>query len=106
MASNHKLTGVLEGRAISGTSNANDLLTIINDLLDMSQIEAGRLSMVDEPFEIEDSVKSVVKLANVRAEAKQLVLRYTVDPALPRSIDGDAVRDENAVPPRLLRLAR
>ena len=28
MASNHKLTGVLKGRAISGTSNANDLLTI------------------------------------------------------------------------------
>ena len=28
MASNHKLTGVLQGRVISGTSNANDLLTI------------------------------------------------------------------------------
>jgi PAS domain S-box-containing protein len=71
---------------------ANDLLTIINDLLDLSQIEAGRFSLLDDPFDLEDSVRSVVKLLRLRAEAKGLDLRYDIDPLLPVGIWGDCVR--------------
>jgi signal transduction histidine kinase len=71
---------------------ANDLLTIINDLLDLSQIEAGRFSLADEPFELQESVKSVVKLLGLRAEGKDLRLQYEIDPLLPTYVYGDRVR--------------
>ncbi len=71
---------------------SNDLLTIINDLLDLSQIEAHRLSLENEPFEIQDSLKSVTKLLSVRANAKDLSLTSEVDPAIPPWIFGDSVR--------------
>ena len=71
---------------------SNDLLTIINDLLDLSQIEARRLSLENEPFDIHDSLKSVTKLLSVRAHAKDLTLTSEVDPAVGPYIFGDSVR--------------
>jgi len=71
---------------------ANDLLTIINDILDLSQIEAGRLAFADEPFDVHDSVKSVIKLLRLRATAKDLALTYDIDARLPAAISGDCVR--------------
>lgn len=71
---------------------ANDLLTIINDLLDLSQIEAGRFSLSDEPFDLQDSVRSVVKLLRLRAEIKGLPLEYEIDALLPAQVNGDCVR--------------
>jgi PAS domain S-box-containing protein len=71
---------------------ANDLLTIINDLLDLSQIEAGRFSLKEEPFDLHDSVRAVVKLLRIRAHAKALTLDYETDPLLPAHIIGDSVR--------------
>ncbi len=71
---------------------ANDLLTIINDLLDLSQIEAGRLSINEEPVEVRECLKSVVKLLRVRADVKDLALTYEVDRSLPQYVWGDSVR--------------
>jgi PAS domain S-box-containing protein len=71
---------------------SNDLLTIINDLLDLSQIEARRLSLTEEPFDLHESLKSVVKLLRVRALAKDLTLTYEVDGRLPQFVYGDCVR--------------
>ncbi|MBV9498552.1 MAG: PAS domain S-box protein [Acidobacteriaceae bacterium] len=71
---------------------ANDLLTIINDLLDLSQIEAGRLSLRNEAFDCHESLKSVIKLLRLRAEGKDLELLYEIDPRLPALISGDSVR--------------
>ena len=71
---------------------ANDLLTIINDLLDLSQIEAGRLSLTDEPFDSHESLKTVVKLLRLRADSKGLLLTHEIDPRLPDHIYGDSVR--------------
>lgn len=71
---------------------ANDLLTIINDLLDLSQIEAGRFSLTEEPFDLHDSLRSVVKLLRLKADAKDLTLTYEIDPLLPTRIYGDCVR--------------
>lgn len=71
---------------------ANDLLTIINDLLDLSQIEAGRFSLSDEPFDLRDSVNSVLRLLSVRADAKNVGLRQELSARLPAYVYGDCVR--------------
>lgn len=71
---------------------SNDLLTIINDILDLSQIEAGRLSLTEEPFDMHESLRSVLKLLGLRAAAKGLTLTYEIDPRLPAHAYGDSVR--------------
>jgi signal transduction histidine kinase len=71
---------------------ADDLLTIINDLLDLSQIEAGRFSLNNEPFNLRESVRSVLRLLSVRAAAKGVALEYNISDSLPDFIYGDSVR--------------
>jgi PAS domain S-box-containing protein len=71
---------------------ANDLLTIINDLLDLSQIEAGRLALANEEFDPAESLRSVAKMIRLRAEAKELALNYEISDAVPATIIGDSVR--------------
>jgi len=71
---------------------AEDLLTIINDILDMSQIEAGRMLLEEEPFDVRDSLNMVVKMQTLRAKAKNLTLTSEVNEAIPQLIYGDAVR--------------
>ena len=70
----------------------NDLLTIINDLLDLSQIDAGRLALNREPFDVRESVQAVVKMLRLRADAKDLTLSYEIDAQLPRRLYSDSVR--------------
>ena len=71
---------------------ANDLLTIINDLLDLSQIEAGRLALAYESFDPADSLRAIVKLIRLRADAKDLSLNHQIEPEVPARIFGDSVR--------------
>lgn len=71
---------------------ADDLLIIINDLLDSSQIEAGRMSLTEEYFDPRESLRSIVKMLTVKAQSKGLLLAYELDPELPQTIYGDAVR--------------
>lgn len=71
---------------------ADDLLIIISDLLDSSQIEAGRLSLDEYHFDPRESLNSVIKMLSVKAKSKGLNLTSEFDPSLPRTIYGDAVR--------------
>ena len=74
------------------TQCANDLLTIINDILDMSQIEAGRMLLDEEPFDLRDSLRAVAKMLSIRAKAKGLQLQYEIDPQVSTRMLGDSVR--------------
>jgi PAS domain S-box-containing protein len=74
------------------TQCSNDLLTIINDLLDLSQIGAGRLAVDYRPFDPADSLRSVIKMLSLRASTKSLALTYEIDPRVPSVIEGDSVR--------------
>lgn len=68
------------------------LLEIINDILDLSKIEAGKLELEALPFDLGQTVESVVKLFGATAAKKQLLLGYRIEPALVRRRVGDAVR--------------
>jgi PAS domain S-box-containing protein len=71
---------------------ANDLLTIINDLLDLSQIEAGRIGLIEEEFDLSESVNAVVRLLRIRADQKGLTIKCSFDPQLPTHVYGDSLR--------------
>jgi signal transduction histidine kinase/ActR/RegA family two-component response regulator len=73
-------------------SSADALLTIINDILDLSKIEAGRVELRAEDFSIRTVVKDVVELLAITAYTKRLGLTGHVAPEVPACCRGDAAR--------------
>ncbi|MGA8597511.1 MAG: PAS domain S-box protein [Bryobacteraceae bacterium] len=71
---------------------ATDLLTIINDILDVSQIESGRISLNESAIDLRDSLQAVMRMQRLRAAAKNLELTSDLDPNLPDQLLGDSVR--------------
>jgi signal transduction histidine kinase len=74
------------------TAGGEHLLGIINDILDISKIEAGKLEIEAAPFSPSDCVAEAVNLLAGRAAAKNLVLRTVIEPTLPARVTGDATR--------------
>jgi signal transduction histidine kinase len=68
------------------------LLTIINDLLDHAQMEAGRLQVVQEPFNLHETLSTAFQLLKRRAETKPLRYILRVDPNVPQWVKGDSHR--------------
>jgi CheY-like chemotaxis protein len=68
------------------------LLTIINDLLDHAQMEAGRLQVVQEPFNLHETLNTAFQLLRRRAETKPLRYNLRVDPNVPTWVKGDSHR--------------
>jgi len=68
------------------------LLDIINDVLDVSKIEAGKLTLETEPFEIDRLLDSLANVVAVRAAEKELEVAFWVDPAVPDELMGDRMR--------------
>ncbi len=64
-------------------SNSNRLVDLINDLLDISRIETGRIVLSPEPISIFDVVEEVIESARAEIERKQLTLEVRVPPDLP-----------------------
>ncbi|MBF0191149.1 MAG: PAS domain S-box protein [Magnetococcales bacterium] len=65
------------------------LLTVINDVLDFSRIEAGRITLVDLPFSPRQVVEETARLLRVVAEEKGLILGVALGEGLPDSMMGD-----------------
>ncbi|MEJ8847910.1 GAF domain-containing protein [Variovorax rhizosphaerae] len=68
------------------------LLTIINDILDYSKIEAGRMDIEAHPFDLRDCVESALDLVSTRATEKHLDLAYVFEGDVPLGISGDLTR--------------
>ena len=77
-------------QAIRSSSNA--LLTIINDILDISKLEAGRVTIETLPFDPADLVEGVVELLTPRAHEKGIEIGFYIDPLLRRTLLGDPTR--------------
>ncbi len=73
-------------------ASADGLLAIINDILDLSKIEAGRLDLERTDFDLDEVVDRVVDLGRPRATDKHLDLLIEIDPECPRGLIGDPVR--------------
>jgi two-component system, cell cycle sensor histidine kinase PleC len=84
-----ELLGPLENetyREYAGNIHASGrhLLNLINEILDLSRIEAGRYELREEPLRVVDIVEDCHRLLKLRAEAKGLVIEEEFDPDLPQ----------------------
>ena len=68
------------------------LLTIINDILDYSKIEAGQLELEQQPFDLRDVLEASLDLVAGRAAEKGLELAYVLQPDTPEAVRGDVTR--------------
>ena len=73
------------------TSSAH-LLGIINDILDMSKIEAGKFELTEEEFGLEKLMMNVCTVASVKADEKELNLQVSLESGLPARFIGDGLR--------------
>nr|MBP8968189.1 fatty acid-binding protein DegV [Lachnospiraceae bacterium] len=68
------------------------LLSLINDILDMSKIESGKMDIVIQPYDVGAMFSDIVNMIWIRASEKGLKFSIDVDPALPSSLVSDEVR--------------
>jgi len=73
-------------------SSANSLLRVINDILDFSRIEARKLAIETEAFDLREAVFDIVRTLSVRAAKKNLELLCRIAPNVPEVVVGDSGR--------------
>ncbi|HLL17732.1 MAG TPA: ATP-binding protein, partial [Rubrivivax sp.] len=76
----------------TATESADHLLAILNDILDMSQLESGRMTLSPAPVELRALLRDVEALMRPQANNKQLALHIDADPAVPERVLVDATR--------------
>lgn len=74
------------------STSAHALLTLLNDTLDLSKIEAGMLVLDEQDFELEEVLYGAIDLMAEKAEHKNLQLAVVCDPAVPPRMRGDPGR--------------
>lgn len=80
------------GRLDRIMSASQHLLSIIDDVLDLSKIEAGKLALEEIDFDLDDVVRKAEAMLSEPAQSKGLRLGSDVDPRLPRLLHGDPRR--------------
>ena len=68
------------------------LLTIINDILDLNKIEAGKMELMPVEYDVSDMVHDISSMIKPRAEEKNLLFKVSIDPDIPAKVMGDDVR--------------
>ena len=73
-------------------NSADTLLVLLNDILDLSKVEAGKLELESIPFALRDTLGDTLQTLAVRASEKGLELTYRIAPEVPDDLIGDPIR--------------
>ena len=76
----------------TAASSGESLMSILNDVLDHSKIEAGKLNLAHAPMSLHSLAASVAALFRANAESKRLDLRFEIEPDVANWVVGDAQR--------------
>ncbi len=83
--------------AINIQNASKMLLTTINDILDLSKLESGKMEIVPAQYEIGSMFSDLVNLIWIRAHEKELEFKVDIDPEIPSMLYGDEVRIKQIV---------
>lgn len=72
--------------------SSNNLLGLINDVLDLSKIESGKVSLVEKDFHLKLLLKSLVETFKIRCAEKKIELKLAMDERIPEALIGDALK--------------
>lgn len=72
--------------------SCDHLLSVINDILDLSKIEAGRLQLTKTKFHLPTLVETVIATLTPKSQEKKLALSYHIEPNVPQDFIGDPTR--------------
>jgi signal transduction histidine kinase/ActR/RegA family two-component response regulator len=73
-------------------TSADWLMHIVNDVLEFSRIDAGRLQLEKTTFSLADCIRSTIRIVQPEAAAKALMVRYKIDGQIPNLVAGDPTR--------------
>lgn len=71
--------------------SADFLLSLINDILDMSKIESGKMTLNNQPFNIREFIKEIVSMCQIQTEQKNQTLNVNISEKLDRTYIGDSL---------------
>lgn len=72
--------------------SSENLMVIINDILDLTKLEAGKVTLDETPFIVRDEVKNIDQIFRFRAEEKGIRFKSTVEEQVPEALVGDSTR--------------
>ncbi|NJN72639.1 MAG: ammonium transporter [Limnothrix sp. RL_2_0] len=72
--------------------SGSHLLELINDILDLSKIEAGKLEMMPQVFDVPEFLQEIINITQPQAESKNLTFTTEFDPRLPKKAIADPIR--------------
>ncbi len=81
-----------ERQALTIKRSAGSLLTVIEDILDFSRVEAGQIVLEDSDFDLQDTIADVHAILGHRAAEKGIELFTRIAPGAPRTVRGDPAR--------------
>lgn len=73
-------------------SSAQSLLALVNDILDYSRIEAGKVTLDEKPFSIRELINDILDRLAAKAEQKQLMVHVEIDERIPVYLIGDVLK--------------
>ena len=89
---NTGLTAVQRDYAENIQASGENLISIINDILDLTKIDSGRMELESEPFELQACIEDTLDLLAYKAIEKQLDLLYFIEHDVPAVLKGDLHR--------------